>query len=67
MSFPASSQKKASFGEVSVMTHTNADDRQSQSDKFKEAARERGADEDEAHWDERLKKVVKKPPIKSVD
>lgn len=31
----------------------------SQSDKFKEAARELGCDEDEARWDERLKKVAK--------
>ena len=33
----------------------------SQSDKFKEAARELGADEDEARWDDRLRKVVKPP------
>ena len=32
---------------------------QSQLDKFKEAAREHEADENEAHWDERLKKVAK--------
>lgn len=31
----------------------------SQGDKFKEAAREHEADEDEAHWDERLKKIAK--------
>lgn len=31
----------------------------SQSDKFKEAAREHGADEDETRWEERLKKVAK--------
>lgn len=30
-----------------------------QTDKFKEAAREHGADEDEARWDERLKKIAK--------
>jgi hypothetical protein len=36
----------------------------SQSDKFKEAARELEADEDEAHWDERLKKVAKGKPEK---
>lgn len=41
--------------------------KQSQSDKFKEAARELEADEDEARWEERLKKVAKpakagKPP-----
>ena len=33
-----------------------------QLDKFKEAAREHGADEDEARWDERLKKVAKAKP-----
>lgn len=33
-----------------------------QLDKFKELARELVADEDEAHWDERLKKVVKPKP-----
>lgn len=36
---------------------------QSQSDKFKQAAREHGADESEAHWDERLKRVVKAKPV----
>ena len=30
-----------------------------QTDKFKKAAREIGADEDEKRWDERLKKVVR--------
>lgn len=35
---------------------------ESQLDKFKEAAREHGADEDEARWDDRLKKVVKVKP-----
>lgn len=33
-----------------------------QIDKFKRAAREHEADEDEARWDERLKKVVKPKP-----
>ena len=33
-----------------------------QLDKFKEAAREHGADESEAHWDERLKRVAKVKP-----
>lgn len=37
-------------------------DAKSQSDKFKEAAREIGADEDEARWDDRLRKVVKVKP-----
>lgn len=31
----------------------------SQLDKFKQAAREHEADEDETRWDERLKKLVK--------
>jgi hypothetical protein len=35
------------------------DDPKTQSDKFKEAARELGCDEDEGRWDERLKKVAK--------
>jgi hypothetical protein len=35
----------------------------SQSDKFKEAAREIGADDDEARWDDRLRKVVKHKPV----
>lgn len=33
-----------------------------QLDKFKELAREVEADEDEARWDERLKKVVEHKP-----
>lgn len=33
-----------------------------QADKFKEAAREISADEDEARWDDRLRKVVKHKP-----
>lgn len=37
---------------------------QTQSGKFKEAARELGADEDEAHWEERLRKVAKAKPEK---
>jgi hypothetical protein len=37
-------------------------DKQTQSDKFKEAAREHDADEDEARWEERLKKVAKQTP-----
>lgn len=31
----------------------------SQSDKFKDAARELGCDEDEARWDERLRKIAR--------
>lgn len=34
----------------------------SQLDKFKQAARELGCDEDEARWDETLRKVAKAKP-----
>ena len=37
---------------------------QKQADKFKEAAREHEADEDEGRWEERLKKVAKQRPPK---
>ena len=37
----------------------------SQSDKFKEAAREHEADEDEKRWEERLRKVAKAKPSES--
>ncbi len=43
-----------------AMTNNKPDDlNRSQSDKFREAARELGCDEDEARWDERLRKVAK--------
>lgn len=41
------------------MGDSSMTDKKSQSDKFKEAARELDCDEDEARWDERLKKVAK--------
>jgi len=44
------------------MARTSANQDQSQSDKFKELARELEADEDEARWDERLKKVARHKP-----
>lgn len=37
-------------------------DEKSQVDKFKQAARDLEADEDEARWDERLKKVAGQKP-----
>jgi hypothetical protein len=37
-------------------------EQKSQTDKFKELAREVEADEDEARWDERLTKVAKHKP-----
>ena len=36
-----------------------------QSDKFKEAARELKADEDEKRWEEQLKRVAKHKPEKA--
>ena len=39
-------------------------EQKSQSDKFKDAAREAECDEDEARWTERLKKVAKQQPEK---
>ena len=39
-------------------------DQKSQSDKFKDAARELGCDEDEGRWEERLRKVAKQRPEK---
>jgi hypothetical protein len=41
--------------------HTGTDAK-SQSDKFKQAARDLEADEDEARWDERLRKVAGQKP-----
>ena len=38
------------------------DDKRHQSEKFKELARELGADEDEKHWDDRLRKLAKVKP-----
>lgn len=39
----------------------------SQSDKFKEAARELEADESEVNFEKRLKKVVKQKPVEKAD
>lgn len=39
-----------------------SDAKKSQLDKFKEAAREIGADDDEDRFEERLKKLVKQKP-----
>ena len=41
---------------------TDEADGMSQSDKFKQVAREHGADEDEARWDDRLRKLAKVKP-----
>lgn len=41
---------------------TETERQKSQSDKFKEAARELEADEDEPRWESRLKKVAKHKP-----
>lgn len=42
---------------------SKADNKQSQSDKFKEAARDHDCDEDEARWEKRLKDVAKARPV----
>lgn len=47
-----------------IMAEKSATAGKSQSDKFKELARELECDEDEAHWDERLEKVAKSKPEK---
>ncbi len=44
-----------------IMT-TSPRDSESQAEKFKQAARELGCDEDEARWDERLRKVAQQKP-----
>jgi len=47
-----------------IVIEASEKSKKSQSDKFKEAARELECDEDEAKWDERLKKVAKGEPRK---
>jgi hypothetical protein len=48
---------------MTAMTMNNQSDQsQSQLDKFKQAAKELEADEDEARWDEKLAKVAKAKP-----
>lgn len=44
------------------MEDYSVNDQKPQTDKFKETARELECDEDEARWDERLKKVAKGKP-----
>ncbi len=46
-----------------MTTKDSAKVQQSQSDKFKEAARELECDDDEARWDERVRKLVKHRPV----
>jgi hypothetical protein len=42
---------------------TESKQKMSQSDKFKEAARRHQADESEAAWEARLKKIAKAKPV----
>lgn len=44
-----------------------ANEQKPQSDKFKDAARELEADEDEKRWEERLRKVAKQPHTPAKD
>lgn len=46
---------------------SNNQDKQSQADKFKEAARELETDDDEERFEERLKKLVKQNPDEKTD
>jgi hypothetical protein len=45
------------------MTNATHKDEQSQSDKFKQAARDLECDPDEARWEDKLRKVVKPKPV----
>ena len=45
-----------------IETENHSQDRISQADKFKDLARQIEADEDEAHWEERLKAVARQKP-----
>lgn len=49
---------------MAISKETTKSDGKSQSDKFKELARELECDEDEKHWDEQLEKVAKSKPGK---
>jgi hypothetical protein len=44
-----------------------SDNEKSQLDKFKEAARELETDDDEARFDERLRKIVKHKPVEKAE
>ena len=48
------------FGQTVLIGEHKVDGKQA--DKFKEAAKEHEADEDESRWEERLKKVAKAKP-----
>jgi hypothetical protein len=45
------------------MTKAAQKDELSQSDKFKQAARDLECDPDEARWEDKLRKVVKQKPV----
>ena len=45
------------------MTKATQISEQSQSDKFKQAARDLDCDPDEAKWEDKLRKVVKPKPV----
>lgn len=49
--------------ERQIRADMSEDPKQSQLDKFKEAARELETDDDEQHFKERLAKVVKHKPV----
>jgi hypothetical protein len=47
---------------MTIKRESHGNPSQSQSDKFKDAAREHEADEDEKRWEERLRKIAKAKP-----
>ena len=49
------------------MTNATQDAPKSQIDKFKQAARELECDEDEARFDERVRKLVKHKPVEKAE
>ena len=58
-------RKLAFYGDLAVdNAHKSLD---KQLDKFKQAARELGTDDDEARFDERMKKLVKHKPVEKSD
>ncbi len=43
------------------------DQKETQIEKFKDLARQIGADEDEAHWEERLRQIAKQQPKDTIE
>jgi hypothetical protein len=54
----ASVEELEQFFNLFIKRRSAVPEPKTQTDKFKDAAREAGADEDEKHWEERLRKVA---------